>query len=88
MFGVYEKKKKALKDIFDAYIDFIGAYTTSLEIKIDSLKDKLSEQDLYDLKFELYKYTDFVFSSLASSSKVFVKFSDNISDTFKDLKLD
>lgn len=68
------RKQKAIRHILTSYRDYKGFVKSGLEEKIDSLANKLSEDDFNDLKAEFDKYEEFLTFVLARSYNIRVKF--------------
>lgn len=95
MNNIISKKLNALQNIFNSYEIYKGNYKSMLEIEINNLKGKLSEEDYNNLVAGFQTYKQYVFNVLASTRRVFIKLSEeeqktsrfsNLDNLFEDLE--
>lgn len=68
------KKQQALKDIIRSFLNYKGSFKSSLEIKIENLKDKITIYDYDDLKNAFDDYINYLTTILACTRRLFVDF--------------
>ena len=76
MNNIVAKKLNALQNIFNSYEIYKGNYKSLLEIEINNLKGKLSEEDYNNLVAGFQTYKQFIFNVLANTRRVFIKLSE------------
>ncbi len=76
MNNIVAKKLNALQNIFNSYEIYKGNYKSMLEIEINNLKGKLSEEDYNNLVAGFQTYKQYIFNVLASTRRVFIKLSE------------
>lgn len=95
MNNIVAKKLNALQNIFNSYEIYKGNYKSLLEIEINNLKGKLSEEDYNNLVAGFQTYKQYIFNVLASTRRVFIKLSEeeqkqvdfsNLDNLFEDLE--
>lgn len=95
MNNIISKKLNALQNIFNSYEIYKGNYKSMLEIEINNLKGKLSEEDYNNLVAGFQTYKQYIFNVLASTRRVFIKLSEeeqkqadfsNLDNLFEDLE--
>lgn len=95
MNNIISKKLNALQNIFNSYEIYKGNYKSMLEIEINNLKGKLSEEDYNNLVAGYQTYKQYIFNVLASTRRVFIKLSEeeqrqadfsNLDNIFEDLE--
>lgn len=74
---IVSKKLLALQNIFNSYEIYKGNYKSMLEIEINKLKDKLTEEDYNNLVSGFQTYKNYVFMALANTRRVFIKLSED-----------
>lgn len=72
---ITSKKLLALQNIFNSYEIYKGNYKSMLELEINSLKSKLSEEDYNKLVSGFETYKNYIFTALANTRRVFIKLS-------------
>lgn len=75
MNNIVGKKLNALHNIFNSYEIYKGNYKSLLEIEINNLKGKISEEDYNNLVSGFQTYKQFIFNVLANTQRVFIKLS-------------
>ncbi len=95
MNNIISKKLNALQNIFNSYEIYKGNYKSLLEIEINNLKSKLSEEDYNNLVSGFQTYKQYIFNVLACTRRVFIKLSEeeqkqsdfsNLDNIFEDLE--
>lgn len=74
---ITSKKLLALQNIFNSYEIYKGNYKSMLELEINSLKGKLSEEDYNRLVSGFQTYKNYIFTALANTRRVFIKLSED-----------
>lgn len=74
---IVSKKLLALQNIFNSYEIYKGNYKSMLEIEINKLKDKLTEEDYNKLVSGFQIYKNYIFNALANTRRVFIKLSED-----------
>ena len=86
MNNIVGKKLNALHNIFNSYEIYKGNYKSLLEIEINNLKGKISEEDYNNLVCGFQTYKLFIFNVLANTQRVFIKLSKEEKDlSFADI---
>ena len=70
---VVSKKFNALKNIFQSYENYKGNKKSELEIEINKLKNKISEENYNHLVSSFETYKSYVFNVIANTRRVFIK---------------
>ena len=72
---IVSKKLLALQNIFNSYEIYKVNYKSMLEIEINKLKDKITEEDYNNLVSGFQTYKQYIFTALANTRRVFIKLS-------------
>lgn len=95
MNNIISKKLNALQNIFNSYEIYKGNYKSLLEIEINNLKSKISEEDYNNLVAGFQTYKQYIFNVFACTRRVFIKLSEeeqkqsdfsNLDNIFEDLE--